>query len=305
MINPGFHSKYWRTAALTLLALVAFAANSVFCRMALGQKSIDAASFTSIRLVSGSFVLLLLVLTSRKRKNSGKKMSSGSWVSGFMLFLYAACFSYAYITLDTGVGALILFASVQITMIAHGFLRGRKLNLLEWSGVLLAFGGFVYLVSPGISAPSREGLVLMTLSGFGWGMYSVRGMRSANPLEDTTFNFLRSNLFLMVLITLLFGLSMIQPGVLEIELSEKGVLLAVVSGAITSGLGYTIWYMALKGLSNVQASVVQLSVPVIAALGGILLLSERLSLRLVLSSVVILSGILLVILGKSRIGTKK
>ncbi len=305
MINPGFHSKYWRTAALTLLALVAFAANSVFCRMALGQKSIDAASFTSIRLVSGSFVLLLLVLTSRKRKNSGKKMSSGSWVSGFMLFLYAACFSYAYITLDTGVGALILFASVQITMIAHGFLRGRKLNLLEWSGVLLAFGGFVYLVSPGISAPSREGLVLMTLSGFGWGMYSVRGMRSANPLEDTTFNFLRSNLFLMVLIILLFGLSMIKPSVLEIELSEKGVFLAVVSGAITSGLGYTIWYMALKGLSNVQASVVQLSVPVIAALGGIFLLSERLSLRLVLSSVVILSGILLVILGKSRIGTKK
>ena len=284
---------------------MAFAANSVLCRMALGQGSIDAASFTSIRLVSGAVTLVLLFGMVGKHKTSKNKASKGSWLSGAMLFLYAVCFSYAYISLMTGVGALIAFASVQITMIGHGFLNGRRLSPIEWSGVLLAFGGFVYLVSPGISAPSTEGFILMTLSGFGWGMYSVLGLTSDHPLADTTFNFLRSNLFLLLFISLLFGLSLSHPGFFEIGLSRKGVILALVSGALTSGLGYTIWYMALKGLSNVQASVVQLSVPVIAALGGILLLSEKLSLRLAVSSVVILSGILLVILGKSRIGLKK
>ena len=166
--------------------------------------------------------------------------------------------------------------------------------------MLLAFGGFVYLVSPGISAPSAEGFILMALSGFGWGMYSVRGLGSSDPLRDTTFNFFRSNAFLVLFVLLFLAL-----GLLDVRLTRKGIWLAVISGAITSGLGYTIWYMALRGLSNVQASVVQLSVPVIAALGGILLLSEKLSLRLVLSSIIILSGILLVILGKSRFSSRK
>ena len=305
MTNLEDHSKSWKIALLTFLALTAFAANSVLCRMALGQETIDAGSFTSIRLLSGTTMLLLLIQITRKRKSPRKKMSRGSWISGLMLFLYAVCFSYAYITLETGVGALIAFASVQITMIAHGFLKGHRLNKTEWSGVLLAFGGFVYLVSPGISAPPIEGFILMTLSGFGWGMYSVGGMGSANPLEDTTFNFLRSNLFLLLFISFLVIIYLFYPELVEPVLSSKGVFLAVVSGAITSGLGYTIWYMALKGLSNVQASVVQLSVPIIAALGGILLLSEKLSLRLALSSIIILGGILLVILGKSQVGTKK
>lgn len=305
MKNSEKRTAQWQTAILTVLALVAFAANSVLCRMALGQGSIDAASFTSIRLISGAAILLLLIRLVRKKKSSENKTSKGSWISGAILFLYAACFSYAYITLETGIGALIAFASVQITMIGHGFIQGHRLNLVEWMGVLLAFGGFVYLMSPGISAPPLEGFILMTLSGFGWGMYSARGMNSANPLEDTTFNFLRSNLFLVLFIFLLLLIMAIYPGILKPVLSRKGVILAIVSGAITSGLGYTIWYMALRGLSNVQASVVQLSVPVIAALGGILLLSEKLSLRLGLSSVIILGGILLVILGKTRITTKK
>lgn len=305
MKNSEKHTPQWQTVILTVLALVAFAANSVLCRMALGQGSIDAASFTSIRLISGAVMLLLLIRLVRKKKTSENKTSKGSWISGAMLFLYAACFSYAYITLETGIGALIAFASVQITMIAYGFFKGHRLNPTEWSGVLLAFGGFVYLMSPGISAPPLVGFILMTLSGFGWGMYSARGIDSANPLEDTTFNFLRSNLFLVLFIFLLLLIMAIYPGILKPVLSRKGVILAIVSGAVTSGLGYTIWYMALRGLSNVQASVVQLSVPVIAALGGILLLSEKLSLRLALSSAIILGGILLVILGKTRLKTKK
>jgi drug/metabolite transporter (DMT)-like permease len=305
MKKPGNPRKMWLTAGLTLLALLAFAANSVLCRMALGQETIDATSFTGIRLISGAAILYLLVQISRQKEGSKKGISKGSWISGMMLFLYAASFSYAYVTLDTGVGALILFASVQITMITYGFFKGRRLNLTEWTGVLLAFGGFVYLVSPGISAPSGEGFVLMTLSGFGWGVYSVRGMGSANPLEDTTFNFLRSNLFLFLFIALLIITTVFYPGFIQPYLSEKGFYLAVLSGGITSGLGYTIWYMALRGLSNIQASVVQLSVPVIAALAGILLLSEKLSVRLALSSVIILSGILLVIIGKSRIAFRK
>jgi drug/metabolite transporter (DMT)-like permease len=208
------------------------------------------------------------------------------------LFLYAACFSYAYVTLDAGVGALIVFASVQITMITYALSKGRKLNRREWIGVLLAFGGFVYLLSPGISAPPIEGLILMTLSGFGWGMYSVRGKSSENPLEDTSFNFLRSLPFLAILIVI---------GADHFEFSERGVLLAVISGAVTSGIGYTIWYMALTGLNNVQASVVQLSVPALATAGGVLLLSENLSLRFLLSSVIILGGIFLVVTGKRKL----
>ncbi len=300
MAQNGIHYGRWQTAILTLLALIAFAANSVLCRMALGQETIDAASFTSIRLISGTFMLLLLVFLTSKKKAGLSSKSSGSWVSGAILFLYAVCFSYAYVTLETGVGALIAFASVQITMITYGFIKGRRLNRTEWIGVLLAFGGFVYLVSPGISAPSAEGFILMALSGFGWGMYSVRGLGSSDPLRDTTFNFFRSNAFLVLFVLLFLAL-----GLLDVSLTRKGFWLAVISGAITSGLGYTIWYMALRGLSNVQASVVQLSVPVIAALGGILLLSEKLSLRLVLSSIIILSGILLVILGKSRFSSRK
>lgn len=281
----------WKTALLTFVALIAFAANSVLCRMALADNSIDASSFTSIRLISGSVVLLLLVFLRSKFRTGDKQIIKGSWTSGAFLFLYAACFSFAYITLDAGVGALIAFASVQITMISYALIKGRKLNNREWIGVILAFAGFVYLVSPGINAPPLEGFVLMTVSGFGWGMYSVRGKTSENPLEDTSFNFLRSLPYLVIVMII---------GMNKFNFSERGVLLAIASGAVTSGIGYTIWYMALNGLNNVQASVVQLSVPALAAAGGILLLSEELSLRFVLSSTIILGGIYLVITGKRK-----
>lgn len=281
----------WKTSLLTILALIAFASNSVLCRMALGDQSIDAASFTGIRLFSGSLTLLLLVFLSFKPNKRNRELQKGSWISGALLFLYAACFSYAYISLETGTGALIVFTSVQITMITYAIIHGRQLSSTEWIGMILAFGGFIYLVSPGVSAPSLEGFILMTVSGFGWGMYSVRGKLTVNPLEDTAFNFVRSLPFVLLLLALGFN---------EIKISNKGMILALTSGALTSGIGYTIWYMALKGMNNVQASVVQLLVPAFAALGGVLVLSEKLSLRLILSSLIILGGIFLVITARRR-----
>ena len=290
MHNPDNKTSPWKTWLLTLLALTAFAANSVLCRMALGEKSIDAASFTATRLFSGALTLLLLVLLFGRRKRE-RALSKGSWISGAMLFLYAACFSFAYLSLDTGTGALILFASVQITMISYAILRGRRLSAAEWTGAILAFAGFLYLVSPGVSAPPWQGLLLMTLSGMGWGMYSVRGKSSAHPLEDTAFNFART----LPLVAVLIAAAISEP-----DLSSRGVALAVTSGAVTSGIGYTIWYMALRGLNNVEASVVQLLVPALAALGGVLLLSETLTIRLVLSSLIILGGIFLTIAARAR-----
>ena len=273
---------------LTSIALIAFAANSVLCRMALKEGSIDPGSFTGIRLLSGAFTLLLLIGISRKGKKIEKK---GSWVSGLMLFIYAICFSYAYISLDTGTGALIAFSTVQITMIVYSIVKGHKLSLIETIGILLAFAGFVYLVSPGVNAPPLFGMLLMILSGFGWGMYSIYGNNSKNPLEDTAYNFLRSlpHIGLVLLVT-----------IKKIHLSQEGVILALISGTVTSGLGYTIWYMALNYLNRVEASVVQLAVPVIAAAGGILFLAERPNLRLVLSTLLIFIGIYLVIRSKGE-----
>lgn len=282
----------YATWVLTFLALLAFAANSILCRMALGDQSIDPASFTAIRLISGALVLLFLVLVSGK---SGRKTgtSKGSWMSAAMLLLYAACFSYAYVSLDTGTGALVLFASVQITMISVAIIQGRRLSFGEWMGVIMAFAGFLYLVSPGVSAPPLKGLLLMTLSGMGWGVYSLRGKSSVNPLEDTAFNFARS----LPVLPLLFLVPLT-----EINITHKGLVLALTSGALTSGIGYTIWYAALRGLSKVEASVVQLFVPALAAIGGVLFLSEVLTARLLLSSLIILGGIFLTI--KARSGSR-
>lgn len=206
-----------------------------------------------------------------------------------MLFLYAIAFSFAYLSLDTGTGALILFASVQITIIAAELVTGKKLLLVECLGVFIAFLGFVYLVIPGLSTPSLTGFILMTISGVAWGVYTLAGRGSQNPLGDTTYNFVRTLPFVLIL-----GLVSIQ----ESRLSTEGVLLAVVSGGITSGIGYMVWYIALPGLSGTQSAVVQLLVPVIAATGGVLFANETLSMRLVLSSLMILGGILTLISGK-------
>jgi len=281
------------TLLFTVMALTAFAANSVLCRLALGGVTIDAASFTAIRLMSGAFVLFALLKLQGKKTKSDTK---GSWSAMLMLFLYALTFSFAYNTLDTGTGALILFGSVQITMILLSLFSGNRLHLIEWVGITLAFAGFVYLVLPGVSAPSVAGFSLMTLAGIAWGVYSLKGRRSVNPLADTAYNFSRSIPLVIVLVVLTFQ---------QAQISLEGTLLAILSGAITSGFGYTIWYMALGGLSATQAAVVQLTVPIIAAFGGVIFLSEQISLRLILSALLILGGILIVILGRYNFVTLK
>jgi drug/metabolite transporter (DMT)-like permease len=275
-----------KTSLLTGLALIAFAANSVLCRLALANGNIDASSFTGIRLLSGAIALLLILSIKGNKQGVSSK---GSWTSSFTLFLYAITFSYAYLSLDTGTGALILFGSVQITMILLSIISGTRLHIIEWSGFFIAFTGLVYLVIPSITTPSVSGFILMTVSGMSWAIYSLRGRGSKNPLMDTTYNFLRTIPF----ITLLAIFTM--P---NINYSSQGIILALLSGAITSGVGYTIWYIALRSLSSIQAAVLQLSVSIIAAIGGVIFLSETITSRLVMSAVIVLGGILMVILGK-------
>jgi len=276
-----------KTFALTLLALVAFAANSVLCRLALGEQSIDAASFTLLRLLSGAIVLVLIL----KLRDGGKIVpTKKSWTAGLLLFLYAATFSYAYLSLETGTGALILFSAVQITMVFGSILSGERLHRLEWFGMTLAFSGFVYLVLPGVSGPSATGFALMTCAGIAWGGYCLIGRNSATPLADTAGNFL-SALPLAVLLLLVS----LQSG----HYTLAGIALALLSGGIASGGGYTIWSMALRGLTATEAAVTQLSVPLLAALGGLLFVAEAITLRLAVATVLILGGILLVVLGHS------
>ena len=275
-----------KTAIFTLLALIAFAANSVLCRLALGEDTIDASSFTVIRLLSGAAVLFVLTqLTTRKTASDAK----GSWSASLMLFLYAITFSYAYITLETGTGALILFASVQISMILLSVVAGNRLHVAEWSGIAISCIGFVYLVLPAVKTPSLTGFVLMTTAGIAWGVYSLKGRGTQSPLFDTAYNFIRTIPFLLILsIFMLYNA----------QLTTRGILLAVMSGAIASGIGYAIWYRALTGLSATQAAVVQLLVPVIAAFGGVLFVSEPITLRLVISAIMILGGISIVVIGR-------
>lgn len=279
--------SFTKTFIPTIFALMAFAANSVLCKMALGEKAIDAAGFTAIRLLSGALVLfIILILTGHKKSVSASK---GSWFATFMLFFYALTFSFAYVTLDTGTGALILFGSVQITMMTVSIISGNRLHIVEWMGVLMAFLGFLYLVFPGVTAPSFLGFSLMTLSGMAWGVYTLKGRGSENPLSDTAYNFLRTIPLVLILLAFTFQ---------SAQISLEGIWLASLSGGITSGLGYTVWYRALRGLSIPQAAVVQLSVPVIAALGGVIFVSEAISLRLMLSALFILGGIFITILGR-------
>lgn len=278
-----------KTLLLTCLAMIAFAANSVLCRLALGQDSIDPTAFTAVRLLSGALVLsIILGFGKNKTTSSGR----GSWLAAVMLFLYAITFSFAYVSLTTGTGALILFGAVQISMIAITLITGQKLKPLEWIGIVIAFCGLVYLVLPGVTAPSLGGFLLMALAGIAWGIYTLRGKASKNPLADTTFNFIRS-LPLVIIPALATFPNMHFTGV--------GIMLAALSGGVTSGIGYAIWYTALRGLTATQAAVVQLSVPIIAAFGGVLFISEQITLRLTLSTFLTLGGILIVILSKQKI----
>jgi drug/metabolite transporter (DMT)-like permease len=278
--------KTSKTVIFTTLALVAFAANSVLCRLALGADAIDASSFSVIRLLSGTLVLSAIVGLSR---NSRRSSTRKSWLSSVLLLAYAFPFSFAYLTLDTGTGALILFGSVQTTMIVVSLVSGTRLHMTEWLGVSIAFAGFVFLVLPGVSTPSFAGLLLMTVAGIAWGVYTLKGRDSDSPLADTFKNFLGTIPIVLVVAVIT---------VHSVRYSLEGIVLAILSGAVASGIGYTIWYTALGGLSATQAAVVQLSVPVIAALGGIVFLSEAITVRLTLSALMILGGILLVVVGR-------
>lgn len=270
-----------RVAALTSLAMIAFAGNSLLCRLALKHTSMDAASFTSIRIVSGALALWLIVMV-----RGGARGASGSWPSAAALFTYAAGFSFAYLSLSAGTGALLLFGAVQVTMISYGLWAGERLRWRQTAGLILAFGGLVGLLLPGLSAPPLQGSILMLAAGVAWGVYSLRGKGIGDPIRVTGGNFLRAASFAAVLsaATLHWG-----------ALDAPGVGYAISSGALASGVGYAIWYTALRGLKATSAATVQLSVPVIAAVGGIIFLNEAVTLRLLVAAATILGGIALVI----------
>ncbi len=270
----------------TVFALAAFAFNSILCRIALGTNAIDAPGFTAIRLISGAVTLFLISSFFIKK---AAKTKGGNWISAFFLFAYAICFSFAYVSLTTATGALILFGCVQATMIIAALASGERPNFLEWIGLFFALGGLVYLVFPGLSAPPLVSSFLMAVAGISWGFYTLRGRQSTNPLADTTGNFVRS-IPLIVLAVL--------PFLPKIYLTNRGILLAVLSGAIASGLGYSVWYAALKYHTATRAAILQLSVPALAAIGGIIFLSETISIRLLFATTLILGGILLAIIGR-------
>ena len=277
------------TALYTSLTMVAFASNSILNRLALGQRSFDAVSYTTIRLIAGAVTLWLI---SFLQKTNAEPKVRGNWISAFMLFLYAIAFSFAYLSLTAGTGALILFGTVQVTMILVALHSGERLKLLEWLGVLVALGGLVYLVMPGLKAPSLLGSSLMIMAGIAWGVYSLRGRGTGSPLADTTGNFIRA--VPLIILVRLVTLNSVQ-------LSQSGILFAVLSGAIASGVGYVIWYAALRGLTATRAAIVQLSVPVLAAWGGVTFLAEDISLRLILAGAFILGGIALAITSRCEL----
>ena len=286
-----------RFFVLTALTMIAFAANSVLGRMAIGSGEmplIDPASYSAVRLVTGALMLMLLVGLTGSGGNRSPRFQSGSWTSAFALFVYAVAFSYAYLALETGIGALILFACVQATMIGWALKEGDRPSGLEWLGLATAFGAFVWLVSPGLSAPDPIAAALMALSGIAWGVYSLRGRGLPDPLKATADNFLRSVALLVPL-----ALVVLSTG-LPVHVSGKGLLLATLSGAVTSGLGYALWYRVLRQIGATHGAIVQLTVPVIAAIGGTLFLAEGWTLRLVVSSLLILGGVAMAITAKQR-----
>jgi len=270
-----------RTTALTAAAMLAFAANSILCRLALQRRGIDPASFSSIRLVSGAVVLALAV---RLGPSASMATPRRDWLAAVALFAYVVFFSFAYLDLSAGTGALILFGAVQLTMLSAGLRAGERFGVLPWIGLLLAAGGLVYLVSSGITTPSPPGAASMAIAGLAWGIYSLRGRGIADPLAATSRNFTRA-----APLALILSLGLASTA----HADGAGIALAVASGALTSGIGYVLWYAALRGLPALSASIVQLSVPLIAAFGGVLFLSEALTWHLVVAAAAILGGIAL------------
>lgn len=275
---------------LTCLTMLAFAGNSLLCRLALQTTPIDATSFTLLRLLAGAISLWLLVRW-RDRKQAIAPLQ-GNWIAALSLFVYAAGFSFAYIQLSAATGALLLFAAVQVTMISAGLARGERLNVWQWMGFMLALVGLLYMLSPGLSAPAPLGAGLMLLAGVAWGLYSLQA-KSADPLATTCGNFVRSLVFAL-------ALGLVFSGQLAHSLSapNMGMIYALLSGAIMSGLGYALWYSVLHHWSATQAASLQLSVPPLAALAALPMLGEMLSLRLLVATAAILGGIALVIRNK-------
>jgi len=275
-----------QTFMLTLLAMIAFAGNSLLCRFALKHTGIDAASFTSIRLISGAVALWLIV-----QIRGGRRDAAGNWLSAFALFVYAASFSFAYVRLPAATGALLLFGAVQVTMIGYGLWVGERLHRRQAAGLTCALGGLVGLLSPGLSAPPLSASILMLFAGVAWGIYSLRGRNAGDPLMATMGNFCRAVCFTGML-------SLLWPP--KMALDSAGIGFAIMSGALASGVGYAIWYTALRGLSATYAATVQLSVPAIAGVGGLVFLGEPVTLHFLIATTAILGGIAVVIINKQR-----
>lgn len=265
-----------RVAVLAMAALVAFSANSILARLALAGGLVDPASYGSIRIISGALTLALIARVRRSR------MSGGTWRSGFFLALYAAPFAFAYVHLTAGTGALILFGTVQATMIGTGLAKGERPHPAEWAGLGIAIVGLVWLVLPGVDRAPLAGAAMMAVAGMAWGGYSLRGRHAIDPLAETAGNFMRASPFMV-------AASLIT--ISQTDISPLGVGYAVLSGALASGLGYVVWYAALAGLSAMRAATIQLAVPVITAWAGVLILDENLTIRIALAGLTILGGV--------------
>jgi len=278
-----------KSFALTALSMIAFAGNSLLCRQALKQTAIDAASFTLVRIVSGAVCLWIIV-----QLRKGPSRSAGSWPSALALFAYAALFSFAYLQLTAGTGALLLFGAVQATMIGWALRKGERLRPLQISGLALAIAGLITLVFPGLSAPPLGAAIFMLGAGIAWGIYSLRGKGAGDPLRATAGNFLRA-----APLAALLSVVMLRA----VSFDRAGVGYAIASGAFASGIGYAIWYTVLPALKASGAATVQLSVPVLAAAGGIIFLGEQLTLRFAFASIAVLGGIALVIIERRTAGS--
>ena len=278
--------------------MIAFAGNSLLCRMALKHTSvehtsIDAASFTSIRIIAGALTLWFIMRVRASTIGGGNALTHGSWPSAFALFAYAACFSFAYVSLSAATGALLLFGAVQFCMISYGFFNGERFSARQWLGLVSAFAGLAGLLLPGLTAPPLLGSALMLCAGTAWGVYSLRGRKAGDATAVTAGNFLRA---VPITIALSMVVYLLAPQSNSID--TRGASYAIASGALASGVGYAIWYTALRGLKATTAATVQLSVPVIAAAGGIAFLGEVVTMRLLIASAAILGGIALVISSK-------
>lgn len=268
-------------------AVVAFAGNSLLCRLALGGGSVDAATFALIRFGSGALVLWIVLRMAEGRQPA----LGGTWTAAGVLLIYAVPFSYAYVTLPAGIGALLMFGSVQVTMMTMALVSGERPGAAQWSGLIVAFAGLIYLLRPGLAAPPVAGSLLMIAAGVSWGAYSLLGRSSVRPLGHTAGNFVRLTPFLAA------AWLLDRP---HWRVTPSGLGLAVISGTLTTGLGYVVWYSALRRLTATRAAVVQIAVPVLAAAGGVLTMGEALTLRLTLSAAMVLGGVGLAVAGRER-----